>query len=141
MPSELMKKLIKPLEGAPPSPPPAPSPNQLDLSAMTATENELIANKLESMGGKKDPDRHWAKVNKYTCYAVVGFGTLNPAIGRGVYGMELQKALRRQVNSYKRTLWGLEIRAPIANRVDSGTALVRWGGLKTARQVCVEKSR
>ena len=51
----------------------------------------------------------------------------NPALGRGVYGIELQKDLRRQADILKHTLWDLKIRAPIRNRIASGMALVNWG--------------
>ena len=66
-------------------------------------------------------------MNKYTCYDSRGFGTFNPTLGRGVYGVELQKAFRRQADGLKHTLWELEIRAPISNRIPNGMALCRWG--------------
>ena len=56
-----------------------------------------------------------------------GFGTFNHALGRGVYGAELQKALRSQSNGLKHTLWDLKIRVPRTNRIATGMALGRWG--------------
>ena len=44
-----------------------------------------------------------------------------------MYGLELQKALRRQANSLKYVMWGLKIKVPISNRIASGIALVSWG--------------
>ena len=105
IPFDLTKKPIKPTD--------VPlAAKHIALPIFASTENELIVNKFESSEEKKDPDSQWAKVNKYTCYDARGFGTFNPKLGRGVCGVELQKALRRQANGLKHTLWELKIRAP-----------------------------
>ena len=44
-----------------------------------------------------------------------------------MYGLELQKALRRQANSLKRNLRNLKIRVHLANRITEEIALVSWG--------------
>ena len=120
LPFELVKKPIRPLLV------PLAS-DQCEIRVATSTENELIVNRLEAIDDKKDPERQWNKVTKYSVFAARGFGTFNPTIGRGVYGIELQKALRRQANSLKHTLWDLKIRVPITNRIASGMALINWG--------------
>ena len=119
-PFELVKRPIRPLT--------VPLASmQMTVPVSTSTENEIIANKLDAIEERRDPERQWAKVNKYVAYAVRGFGTFTPTIGIGVYGLELQKAIRRQAGSLKYTLWDLKIRAPITNRVANGIALVSWG--------------
>ena len=120
LPFELTQKHTKPLD--------VPlATNHIELPIFASTENELIVNKLESLEGKKDPERPRAKVNKYTCYATRGFCTFNHSMGRGVYGAELQKTLMRQANGLKHTLRCLKIRVPLTNRVATGMALGRWG--------------
>ena len=47
--------------------------------------------------------------------------------GRGLYGVELQKSLRRQANTLKHRLWELKIRTPFTNRLVTGVALASWG--------------
>ena len=54
------------------------------------------------------------------------FGTFCHAIGIGVYGLELQIEIRRQAISLKYTLWVMNIRVPIADRVATGIELVSW---------------
>ena len=98
--------------------------SQIELPIFASTENESIANNLESFDGKKDPERQRDMVNKYTRYAASGLGTFNPAMGSGVYGVEFQKDSRRQAGGLQRSLWGLEIRAPLRNRITAGMALV-----------------
>ena len=120
IPSELLKQPIKP-RGVP------LETDQFEYLGEASAENELIVNKLESMEEKRDAEKQRAKVNKYTAYAARGFGTFNPTLGRGVYWVDLQKALRRQANALKHTLWDLEIRAPIDNRIASDISLARWG--------------
>ena len=116
---ELVKRPIRPLA--------VPIATQLNIPASMSTENELIVNKLDALEERKDPERQWAKITKYVAYAMRGFGTFAPTLGLGVYGLELQKALRRQANSLKYALWDLEIRVPISNRISSGVDLVSWG--------------
>ena len=99
----------------------------MELPALASVGNELIVNKLEAIEERKSPDRAWAKVTKYTSYAERGFCTFNAAVGRGVYGIEMQKALRRQANGMQETIWGLNIRVPMTNRIASGMALMSWG--------------
>ena len=78
LPFDLIKRPIRPLN--------APlASQQLELTALASAENELIANKLEAMEERNDPDRAWAKVNKYNAYAARGFGTFAPDAGRGGY--------------------------------------------------------
>ena len=86
-----------------------------------------MVSKLDVLEERKDPDRQWAKITKYVAYAARGFGTFNPTVGLGAFGLELPKAIRRQANSPKSTLWDLEIRVPINNRIASGMDLVSWG--------------
>ena len=120
LPVELVKKPIKPLN--------VPLVSQeIELPVIASAAYELIVNKLEAIEERKDPERQWAKVNKYTAYALRGFGMFSPEVGRGVYGIELQTALRRQSNSLKRSLWNLKIRAPLTNRITAGIALASWG--------------
>ena len=69
-----------------------------------ATGNELIINRLEEIEERKDPERIWTKINKYTLYALRGFGSFNVTFERGLYGIELQKSLRRQANALKHRL-------------------------------------
>ena len=120
LPFELVKRPIKQLNV------PLVS-QQLDLPVLASSETELIVNRLESIEERKDPERQWAKVNKYTAYALRGFGMFCPEVGRGVYGLELQKALRRQADGLKHSLWNLKIRVPLTNRITAGIALVSWG--------------
>ena len=61
-----------------------------------ATGTELLINRLDDIAGRKGPEREWAKANKYTTYALRGFGSVNVAMGRGLFGVELQKSLRRR---------------------------------------------
>ena len=120
LPFELAKRPIRPLN--------VPSASQqLELRVLASTENELIVNNLEALEERKDPDRVWKKVNKYTAYAARGFGTFKPGVGLGVYGIEMQKSLRRQANGLHPTLRDLKIRVPITNRIASGMALFSWG--------------
>ena len=77
----------------------------LNPVAPVATENELIAHRLEEMEERKDPDRTWAKMGKYVTFALRGFGMFNVSIGRGMFGAELQKSLRRQSTGLKHQLW------------------------------------
>ena len=120
MPFELVKKPIKPL-GIP------LASDQVHLPELASTETELIVNRLESIEERKDPEKQWTKVTKYAVYAVRGFGTFKPAIGLGVFGVDLQKTIRRQANGLKHALWDLKIRVPITNRISTGIALMRWG--------------
>lgn len=49
-------------------------------------------------------------------------------LGRwNLYGLELQKPMRRQANNLEQTPWGLEIRVTYNNRIATGMALVRRG--------------
>ena len=114
--------------GKPIKPPGGPlASDQIGSPSIASTGDELIVNKLESPDGEKYPDRQWAEDNKYTCYAARVFGIFNPAEGRWVYGIELRKALRRKAYTLKRILWDLEIMVPIANRIATGMARLRWG--------------
>ena len=119
LPFELVKRPIRPLT--------VPIATQLNIPVSISTENEIIVNKLEDMEERKDPERQWTKVTKYVAYAMRGFGTFTPTLGLGVYGLELQKALRRQANSLKYAMWGMKIRVPASNRIASGISLVSWG--------------
>ena len=120
LPYELVKRPIRP------STVPIAS-HLMNIQVSTSTENERIANKLEELEERKDPERHCTKIAKYVAYAMRGFGTFAPSVGIGVFVMELQKALRRQANSLKYALWDLKIRVPISNRISTGIALVSWG--------------
>ena len=120
MPIELVKRPIKPM-GVP------LATSQICVPVVASTEHELIVSKIDAMEERKDPERQWTKVTRYTVYAARGFGTFSPVIGIGVYGAELQKAIRRQANGLKHTLWNLKIRVPITNRIATGIALMRWG--------------
>ena len=98
LPFELVKRPVRPLT--------VPlSSQEMDAPVHASTENELIVNKLEAIEERKDPDRHWAKITKYMAYASRGFGTFAPALGIGVYGIDLKKSIRRQAGSSKYTLW------------------------------------
>ena len=66
-------------------------------------------------------------MNKYTTYALRGFGSFNLAMGRGLFGLELQKSLRRKANARQHRLWEMEIRTPLTNRLINGIALGSWG--------------
>ena len=66
-------------------------------------------------------------VAKYTAFSARGFGTFNPAGGRWLHGIELRKSLWLQAGNLKRAMWEMKIRAPMANRVPSGIALVQRG--------------
>ena len=92
-----------------------------------ATGNELITNRLEEIEERQCPERIWAKVNKYTTFALRGFGSFNIAMGRGLYSLDLQKSLRREANAPKHHFRELKIRAPLTNRLINGIALVSWG--------------
>ena len=97
MPFELVKRQIRPMT--------VPLVSQcVDLPICASTENELIVNKLEALEARKAPDRQWAKITKYAAYAARGFGAFTPTVGLSVFGLELQKAIRRQSNSLKSTL-------------------------------------
>ena len=98
----------------------------LNPVAPVATENELIAHRLEEMEERKDPDRTWAKMGKYVTFALRGFGMFNVSIGRGMFGAELQKSLRRQPTGLEHQLWEAEIRVPLNNRIINGMALNSW---------------
>ena len=100
---------------------------QLAAPTIAPTENELIANKLEAIEERKDPERQWAKTNKYTVYVARGFGAFSREVGRGTYGIELQKSTGRQTTRLKPTLWDMKIRVPPMNRITSGMDLSRWG--------------
>ena len=102
------------------------APRQRDVEILDSAENVRIAIKLDVPEEKKGPDRQWALATKYAAYESRGFGTTNPH-REGVCGIELQNELGIQANSLKRTLWGLEIRAPRTNRNASGMALANWG--------------
>lgn len=120
LPSELVKRPIFPLNV------PLAS-QQLALPALASSENELIVNKLEAIDERKDPGWVWVKVTKYTVYPSRIFGTFNASIGRGVYGIEMQMALRRQAIGLTATFRDLKIRVPLANRITSFMALRSWG--------------
>ena len=98
-----------------------------EVPTVESTENALIGNKLGATEEKRGPDKQWAKVDKYTDYAARGFGALNPAMGRGVYGVDPKMAPRWKSVCLERTMWDLGIRVPINIRLSSGMALVRWG--------------
>ena len=119
-PLELIKKPIKPL-GVP------LATDRIVAPVVVTNENELICDKLEAIEERKDPDNQWAKVAKYTVHAARGFNSFSPSIGIGVFGVELQKAIRRQSDGLKHTLWEMKIRAPINNRIATGMALMSWG--------------
>ena len=59
----------------------------------------MISKTLEAIEERKDPERMRGEVNMYSAYAMRGFGTFEHEIGRWMYGLELQKSLRRQANS------------------------------------------
>ena len=56
-----------------------------------------------------------------------GFGTFNVTIGRGLYGQELQKSLRRHANNLKHVLREDKIRVPLKNRLTTGISMVQRG--------------
>ena len=119
-PKELIKTTIKPMN--------LPMGMHLAPSIIpTATEKELLANRLEEMEERKDPDRTWAKMGKYVTFALRGFGMFNVSLGRGLYGAELQKSLRRRSTDLKHQLWEDKIRVPLNNRIVNGMALNSWG--------------
>ena len=72
-----------------------------------ATGDELIINRLGAIEDRKDPERLWGKINKYTAYALRGFGSFNVTFGRGMHGVELQTSLPRQSNTLKHRFWEL----------------------------------
>ena len=119
-PPELIKATIKPT-GVP------IATDQWSGEIQAATGNELIIHRLEEIEDRRDPERVSAKATKYTTYALRGFGAFNVAMGRGLYGLEFQKSLRRQANTLKHRLWELKIRTPLNNRMVTGMALVSWG--------------
>ena len=66
-------------------------------------------------------------VNKYTAFALRGTGSRDGAVGSGVYGLELQKSLRRLSETSNHLLCELKIRTPLTNRTIGEMALVSWG--------------
>ena len=120
VPQELIKATIKPM-GVP------LATDMVSAEIHDATGNELIINRLEEIEEGKGPGRVWAKVNKYTTYALRGFGSFDVAMGRGLFSLELQKSLRRQANTLNRRLRELKIRVPLTNRSINGIALLSWG--------------
>ena len=120
VPHEVIKATIKPM-GAP------LATDMMSAEIQEATGNELIINRLEEIEERKAPERVWAKVNKYTTYALRGFGSFNLAMGRGLYSLEMRKSLRQQENALKHRLWELKIRAPMTNRLINGISSAPWG--------------
>ena len=113
VPRELIMTTIKPMN--------TPSVTQhLTAVIHVAAENELIAHRLEEMGERRGPERLWAKISKYATCSPRGFGLFNISAWRGIYGMELQKSLRRQANGWKHQLREEKIRAPLPNLIISG---------------------
>ena len=102
LPPELVKATIHPM-GVP------LATDQISGGIQAATGNELIIHRLEEIEVRKGPERICAKVKKYTTYALRGFGSFGVNFGRGLYGAELQKSLRRQANTPKRNLWEMKI--------------------------------
>ena len=92
-----------------------------------ATGNELIIKRLGEIEDRKDLEMVWAMINKYNAYALRGFGSLIVRLRRGMYGMELQKSLRRQSNTLKRRMWAMKIRTPPSIRLVDGISLASWG--------------
>ena len=84
VPPELIKATIKPT-GVP------LATEQLSGEIQDATGNELITHRLDEIEDRQSPERVWTKATKYTTYALRGFGSFSVAIGRGSYGLELQK--------------------------------------------------
>ena len=82
VPPKLVKASIKPM-GVP------LATAQVSGEIQVAAENELFIHRLEELGERKDPERVWTKVNKYTTYALRGFGNFNVSLGRGLFGVEL----------------------------------------------------
>ena len=119
-PPELAKATIKPT-GVP------LATDQVSGEIQAATGNELITHRPEEIEERNDPERVWAKVNKYTTHALRGYGAFDVSFGGGLFGAELQKSLKRQANALKHRLWELKIRIPFTNRLISGIALVSWG--------------
>ena len=99
VPNELLKMSIKPM-GVP------LVKSNIEPPLQPITDNEIIVNKLGAIEEKRGPERTWNKVMKYAGYAMRGFGTFGVTIGRGLYGQELQKSLRRQANNLQHVLWG-----------------------------------
>lgn len=101
--------------------------DQISGSSPASTSNELIINQLEEIEERTDPDRVGAKIKKYTAYYLRGFGSFDVTFGRGLYGLELQRPLRRHAENLEIRLRGMEIRIPLANRSVGGIALVSLG--------------
>ena len=120
VPPDLIKATVKPM-GVP------LATEQWAGKIQAATGNELIIHRHEEIEDRKDPERVWAKATKYTTYALRGFGAFNLSVCRRLYGLELQKSLRRQANALKHRLWKSKIRTPLNNRLIDGMALVSWG--------------
>ena len=94
VPSELIKTTTKPMN--------MPlATHHLTTAIPAAAENELIARRLEEMEEGKDPDRMWTKMGNYVTFALRGFGMFSVSLGRGLYGVGLQKSIRRQATGLK----------------------------------------
>ena len=89
--------------------------------------SEQIPNRLDEIEEGKDPEWGCAEVDKYATYDLRGFGSPNVELGRGLFGLELQKSLRRQAYAPKHRLWGLKTRKPLTNSLIHGIALVSCG--------------
>lgn len=76
VPRELIKTTVKPTN--------MPlSTQHLAAVIPEATENELIAHRLEGVEERNDPGRMWTKMGKYVTFALRGFGMFNVSVGRG----------------------------------------------------------
>ena len=62
IPFELLKQPIRPI-GAP------LAAGRFDYHVEVSTGDELIANKMDAIEEKRDPQHQWAHVNKYTTHA------------------------------------------------------------------------
>ena len=100
---------------------------QIPGAIREATGGEFTINQLGEIEERKDAGRAWAKIDQYTAYAPRGFRSFGVSVGRGLYGIELAKSLRGQVNARRHSLWELKIRDPLTNRLINGIVLASWG--------------
>ena len=90
---------------------------------------DKIADRLGTPDDNGSNDNEAAKMPRLaelTSIALRGFGTFATNLRTGVYGPDLECALKRHPLSSKPTIRDAEIRAPPTNRTAEGAAFSTW---------------
>lgn len=67
------------------------------------------------------------KFKGFALYAARGFHIFRVLIGVGVYGNNLEEAIRKQPSSMRDVMFGKWIRVPLTSKMDKLTPIGAWG--------------